>query len=169
MADNGKLKPTLTDVYGKRLKERVDIILRSLDLSDVTRNSIDASKVVTITGLHAAPQGRYRIEIDPPSYQSVSFSFNMKPSGITSFDLTFTIDPDKVTKVNFPTFTKLPADLRQLLQKSANVLAFVGKSGQELYEAFDDIRRAGMLNVATKCAATIFASNGRSVLSYVQE
>ena len=37
MAQNGKLKLELVDVYGKRLKEKVDISLRNLQ---VTHNPI---------------------------------------------------------------------------------------------------------------------------------
>jgi hypothetical protein len=168
MADNVKLRLSLTDVYGKPLKEKVDVILRSLDLSNVTRNTIDSSTKVDLAGLHGAPQGRYRIEVDPPSYQLVTIFFNMKASGITPLGLTFPVDLDKITKVNFPLFPALPAELRRLLENSANVLAFIGKSGADLYTALDDIRRAGLLNIATKCGATNF-ENGRNVLSYVQE
>ena len=171
MADNVKLRLSLTDVYGKPLKEKVDVMLRSLDLSDVTRNTIDPSTKVDIAGLHGAPQGRYRIDIDPPSYQMVTLlSFNMKASGITPLDLSFPIDPDKVTKVKFPAFAKLPADLRRVLEASSNVLGLASLSGQALYDStlLDDIKRAGMLNIATKCGATLFA-NGRTALSFVQE
>jgi hypothetical protein len=168
MPDNVKLRLNLTNVYGRPLGEQVDVMLRNLDLNDVTRNRVDASAKVDITGLRGAPQGRYRADIDPPSYQYVSLFFNMKASGVTPLDLTFPVDPDKVTRVNFPSYSRLQDDLRRLFENSHNVLSFAGRNGQALYESLDDLRRAGVLNIATKCAATVFA-NGRSVLSYVNE
>ena len=61
-----------------------------------------------------------------------------------------------------------------LLNASSNVLGFVGKKGKALYDALDEldeqqpIRKAGMMNIFAKTAATGFA-NGRTVLSYIQE
>jgi hypothetical protein len=92
----------------------------------------------------------------------------MKASGITSRSITFPIDPGKVVKVNFQAFAKLTLDLRTLLDKSDTVLSFEGKKGKDLYDALDDIRKAGMLNIATKTNATAL-SNGRTVLSYIEQ
>jgi hypothetical protein len=121
-----------------------------------------------IGGLRGAPQGRYRVDVDPPSYQYAARFINLKASGITTERFVFPIDPDKVTSVTFPAFAKLSQDCRDLLERSMNVLSFVGDSGQSLYGKLDDIRKAGLLNIVTKTDATKFA-NGRSVLSYIQE
>jgi hypothetical protein len=163
-----KLRLELVDVYGAPLKEEVDVLLRHQVLSDFIRRRVNAATRIEITGLRGAPQGSYRLEIDPPSYQYVSLFLNMKASGITPLKLVFPVDPDKITKVNFPAYTQLSGDLRRLLENSANVLSFTGRSGQELYESMDNIRRAGLLNIAVKSAATGLI-NGRTVLSYVQE
>ncbi|HEV2827703.1 MAG TPA: hypothetical protein VGW76_08855, partial [Pyrinomonadaceae bacterium] len=95
---------------------------------------------------------------------------NMKASGITPLSLKFPIDPGKVTKVNFPAFTSKPIsdDLRTLLENSDKVFSFEGKKGKDLYDALDDIRKAGLLNIAAKTGATPL-SNGRPVLSYIQK
>lgn len=168
MAENARLQLELRDVYGKFLGEKVDIILRHQVLSEVKKASPNVTSKVEITGLRGAPQGLYKIEIDPPSYQYVSQFINMKASGITPLSLTFPIDPGKVKKVNFPAFAKLAKDLRTLLDNSDKVLSFEGKSGQDLYDSLDDIRRAGLLNIAVKTANTLL-SNGRTVLSYIQK
>ena len=168
MADNARLQLELRDVYGKFLGEKVDIILRHRVLSEVKKASPTVTAKVEIAGLEGAPQGRYQMEIDPPSYQYVSEFVNMKASGITSRSITFPIDPGKVVKVNFQAFTKLTEDLRILLDKSDKVLSFEGKKGKDLYDALDDIRKAGMLNIATKTNATTLG-NGRSVLSYIEQ
>ena len=168
MPDNAKLQLELRDVYGKFLGEKVDIILRHQVLSEVRKASPNVTAKVEITGLQGAPQGRYQMEIDPPSYQYISEFVNMKASGITSRSITFPIDPGKVVKVNFQAFAKLTEDLRILLDKSDTVLSFEGKKGKDLYDALDDIRKAGMLNIATKTNATAL-SNGRTVLSYIEQ
>lgn len=162
-----KLRLELTDVYGKPLREQLDVILRHLDLNEVSRQRVPGAARVDISGLRGAPLGRYRLDIDPPSFQYVSLFVNLKASGTTTVRLSFPVDPDKVVRVNFPRYTALASDLKRLLENSANVLGYVGKSGRELYEALDDHRRAGLLNLAAKCAATVY-SNGRTVLSYVQ-
>jgi len=169
MAAEVRLQLELLNVYGKFLGEKVDVILRHQVLNETVKASVNATNKIQITGLRGAPQGLYRIEIDPPSYQYVSQFVPMKASGITPLSLTFPIDPGKVKRVNFPAFaSKLVSDdLRTLLENSDKVFSFEGKKGKELYDALDDIRRAGMLNIAVKTAATPL-TNGRTVLSYIQ-
>jgi hypothetical protein len=167
MADNARLQLDLRDVYGKFLGEKVDIILRHQVLSEVKKASPNVTAKVEITGLQGAPQGRYKMDIDPPSYQYVSEFVNMKASGITSRSITFPIDPGKVVKVNFQAFTKVTEDLQVVLDNSDQVLSFEGKRGKDLYDSLDDIRKAGLLNIATKTNATAL-TNGRTVLSYIE-
>src|SRR6185295_1060263 len=99
MAENPKLQLELKDVYGKFLGEKVDIILRHQVLSEVKKASPNVTGKVVIPGLSGAPQGLYKMDIDPPSYQYVSQFVNLKASGITSVNLTFPIDPGKVKSV----------------------------------------------------------------------
>src|SRR5437879_6625450 len=130
MANEVKLRLKVIDVYGKPIPETIDIILRHQVLSEVVKAQANAANTIDIKGLRGAPQGLYRIEIDPPSYQLVSQFVNMKASGITPLSITFPIDPKKVKKVNFPTFAKLAADLQTLLANSDKVLSFDGKTGK---------------------------------------
>ncbi|MDQ2922356.1 MAG: hypothetical protein M3R52_12205 [Acidobacteriota bacterium] len=168
MASEAKLQLELLNVYGKFLGEKVDVILRHRVLSEVKKASINITGKVEITGLRGAPQGLYKIDIDPPSYQYVSQFINMKASGITPLSLTFPIDPGKVKKVNFQAYPKLADDLRTLLENSEKVFSFEGKKGKDLYDALDDIRKAGLLNIAVKTGATPL-TNGKTVLSYIQK
>jgi hypothetical protein len=78
----------LRDVYGDLLKEKVDIILRHQVLSQVVKVSNNASTKIQIKGLSGAPQGLYRIEVDPPAYQYVSQFINLKASGTTALEFT---------------------------------------------------------------------------------
>jgi hypothetical protein len=163
-----KLQLDLVDVYGKPLGEKVDILLRHQVLSEVMKASKPANKQVLIGGLRGAPQGLYKIEIDPPSYQFVAQFVNMKASGTTSASFQFPIDPAKVKRVNFQTYANLSTGLQTLLESSDKVLAFEGKIGRQLYDALDDIRKAGMMNIVAKTEQTPL-TNGRTVFSYIQK
>ena len=168
MANPVILSLELQDVYGDLLKEKVDIILRHQVLSQVVKVSNNASTKIQIKGLNGAPQGLYRIDIDPPSYQYVAQFINLKASGTTALEFTFPIDPAKVKAVKFPAFGSTEADLQRVLENSEKVLGFEAKKGKALYDALDDIRRAGLLNITAKTRATLL-TNGRTVLSYIQE
>lgn len=165
----GTLRLSIVDVYGKRIAENVDIFMRNQVLSDdpVIR-AVDASKEIDINGLHETPQGLYRIEIDSLSYQPVSQFVNISSAGPTDKTYTLPVNRDKVVSVQFPAFADILADARTLLQNSAGVLGFPGKTGADLYAALDDIRRAGFLNLVAKSGRTRLTNN-RTVLSYIQQ
>lgn len=169
MAQTGKLKLDLLDVFGKRIQEKVDISLRNLHLThNPFLKSVDGSKIINITDLHSGPHGIYQITIDPPSYHPVSHFINIKTSGATEKTINFPVDISKVVSVTFPTFPNVVKDLRTLLTNSPNVLGFEGKTGDALYTDLDDIRRAGVLNIARKTLATRL-SNDKTALSLVKE
>ncbi|MGH9783625.1 MAG: hypothetical protein ACRD88_05520 [Terriglobia bacterium] len=77
------------------------------------------------------------------------------------------IHPRKA-KARFSHYQILGEGQRRLLGRSSNVSRFEGKTHQELYDAMDQICKAGFLNIATKAENTPL-SNGLSVLVYVQE
>ena len=169
MAQNGKLKLELVDVYGKRLQEKVDISLRNLRVThNLFFKNLDASKLIQITGLFTRIDGTYQLTIDPPSYHVVSRFVNIKPSGTTDLQIPFPIDAAKVTDVNFPTFASLSKEARDVLTNSPAVSGFENQTGAALFNALDVIRRAGLLNIACKTLATTFP-NGSNTLSFVKE
>jgi hypothetical protein len=166
MATDGTLRLILQDVRGKRLSERVDILLRHQVLSDQRiAKSVAADKTVVIRDLQSAPQGIYRIFVDPPSYLAVSLFVNIKAAGQTDLTLTFPVDPKKIKSVTFPAYAALPPHARDLLEASNGVSSFEGHAGEALYESMDAVRRAGFLNIISKASSTIFSS-GRPVLDY---
>jgi hypothetical protein len=166
MATDGTLRLQLQDVRGKRLNERVDIILRHQVLSDqrIAKN-VAGEKAILIKDLHSNPQGTYRIYVDPPSYLAVSQFVNIKAGAPTELTLTFPVDPKKIKTVTFPAYADLPPHARELLEASSGVSSFEGHAGEALYESMDALRRAGFLNLVAKAAATLFSS-GRPVLDY---
>jgi hypothetical protein len=171
MAENGKLKLELVDVYGKRLQESVDVTMRHTKFSqNLFFKGRDASKFLQINDLHTATDGPYQISIDPPSYHRVSRFVSVKTSGITEEQIPFPVDASKVVSLNPPKFAALSKEIRNLLSNSSNVSGFEGKTGQELFDAVavDDIKMAGLLNIACKTLATVYA-DGANALSLVKE
>src|ERR1044071_1627464 len=123
----GQLRLDLLDVNGKRIGGRVDVRLRHQVLSHTpVFNGLDASKRILIKDLFSKPQGRYLVEIDPSAYLAVSHFVDIKPSGITDMEVMLPIDPRKVKSVNFPDYSKLPAELRTLMERSDKILTFEG-------------------------------------------
>jgi hypothetical protein len=165
----GQLRIDLFDVYGKRIGGRADVRLRHQVLShSPVFNGLDASKRILIKDLFASPQGLYMIDIDPAAFLPVKHFVTIKSEGITDLSVTVPIDPKKVKSVDFPAFAKLPTELQTILERSDRVLTFEGKRGKDLYDATDDIRRACLLNIASKCGATRL-SNGKTVLPYIEK
>jgi len=169
MAQNGKLKLDLQDVFDKRIQEKVDISLRNLQLGHAPQfRNVDASKSITIGDLFTAPQGNYQLVVDPPSYNPVNHFLMIKTNGVTEKAVALPVDITKIVSVTFPPFAKVTKVLKRLMTTSANVFGFENKTGADLYDSLDDVRRAGTLNIATKTLSTTF-SNGVSVLSLIKE
>lgn len=170
MADqDGILFLDLLNVYGDRIDDSADIMLTHQTLSDrrVVRR-VSTGKRLKIPNLNAVPQGLYRLEIDPLGYLPVSQFVNVASGKGTTLELTFAVDPNKVTAVEFPDYADLPERVRALLQVSDQVLGFAGRTGADLYGALDAIRKAGLLNIAAKCAHTVLSS-GKPVVEYLQK
>jgi hypothetical protein len=122
---------------------------------------------VAVTGLESGANGLYRVEVDPAAYLP-SGAFVKLLSDDTDLAMNFAIDAARVKDVDFPAFAKLGGELRDLLKSSKQVLGFEKKPAQEIYDGIDAIRRAGLLNIMRKCAATSLP-NGRVVSSYPTE
>jgi hypothetical protein len=165
VAQNGILKLSLVDTYGKRLKENVDISLRNQHLADdkfFFRNQ-DGSKTIIIKNLFTGAHGVYRLDVDPPSYHPVSRPINL--TGSTSEQtIVFPVDLTKVVSVNFPAFSALTKELKTLLNNSSASFGLDKDAGQALYDSQNDERKAGLLNIACKSQATALPGGG-SVLS----
>jgi hypothetical protein len=163
---SGVLKLDLLDASGNRLAQPVDVTLWHQSSGAKIVAKAPKSSAVRIKDLQPGPNGLYRVHVDPPSYLPVASFVDLPASGEGTIALRFPVDPDKV-KPKFPKFPALPAVARQLLEASDAVLKFDGKSGATLYDDLDDLRKAGMFNIAAKASRTSL-STGRSILSYVQ-
>ena len=105
----GSLRLDLYDAYGDPLNEKIDIFLYHQTLSEtVPVRNVLANKPILIKKLFGAPQGLYRLFIDPPSYLPVSVFVNIsagpKP---TERSLPFAVDVNKVVGVDFPDWKEI--------------------------------------------------------------
>jgi len=169
---DGKLILSVVDVLGDPVVDKVDVLLTNQTLSESrTLRNLDLRQTVELTGLNIFPNGRYRLEIDAPSYHAVSRFIDIPPGGSREVMITLPVNPKKVIKVQFPEFeaAAVPKDARDLLTRTGNLLNFPGQTGEALYGALDDIRKAGFLNLVAKANRTVFQSSGRTVLSFIQE
>lgn len=162
------LKLHLLDIFDEPIQEAALVTFRNQSLAEVLNARSVAGKSMSVRGLRGRPNGLYRVEADPAAYLASSRFIEVGASGTTEAEMHFAIDPRRVKKVDFPAFGKLSVDARKLLDSSKNVSGFEGKSGSKLYGGLDDLRRAGFLNIISKCGVTSLP-NGRPVLSHLEE
>jgi hypothetical protein len=155
----------VTNTRGAALSEPVDISLRHMTTGSLQFVRRAGARQITINGLREPPDGLYRVDVDPPSYRAVGVFANTLRDEVVS--LVCPIDPGKAT-ADFPAFDGLSADAQRLLTRSTTVLGFVGVTGEALWNALDDIRGAGFLNILAKAQATAISS-GRTVASLLRE
>ena len=172
---DGKLTLHVLDVFGKPVTEKVDVLMNNQTLSDAPAfRDLDVSGTRVLTGLNVFPNGRYRLEVDGLSYHTVSRFINIPPDGNGEVTITLPVNPKKVLRAEFPEFgaRTVPEEAWALLERSSNVLAFEGKTGETLYDVLDDIRKAGFLNLVSKANRTRFSGQPdgpKSVLAFVEE
>jgi hypothetical protein len=160
---DGSLNLSVMDVYGETVGEPIDVFLQHQTLSeDPVCRGVQPAKVVSINGLRQSPQGRYRIEVDAPSYVAVSRFINIPSDGPGNLALTLPVNKDRVVSVDFPAFAALSDDAKRLLDASG----IGGQSGQALYGGFDSLRKAGFLNLAAKAGHTRLPCH-RTVISHL--
>jgi hypothetical protein len=173
---DGRVNLTVCDVRGRPVGEKVDVFMKNQTLSDSRAlRGLDVRRRVTITDLNVFPNGIYRLEVDALSYHAVS-RFLRIPADGNGGDVTITlpVNPKKVLRVEFPPFgdASITPKAWDLLSQSRNVLNFEGKTGKDLYEALDPIRKSGFLNLAAKANRTRFRTagdTGPTVLSFIRE
>ncbi len=162
---DGILNLSVVDVYGDKLVEPVDVFLRHQSLADnPSFRGTKPAKVIRFQGLYRNPQGLYRSEIDAPSYLAVSQFINIPSSGSARLVATLPVNKNRVVSVTFPAHSLLDPDAQRLLAAST----IDSLSGPALYDGFDDLRKAGFLNLVTKAMNTRLLSD-KPVLAYLQQ
>ena len=156
------LKLRLLDADDDPLGQTADVMLRRQSTGQLSLVHSKADKTLSIPGLASDV---YSVQVDPPSYLPSGAFAMVTPAG-GELTLNFPVDPVKVKQVDFPAFGALAADARRILAATTALLAFPNESGKKLYDALDDIRKAGLLNILAKSSWTPLTS-GRPVSSYI--
>jgi hypothetical protein len=169
MANNGVLSLALVNVFNEPVQENVTILLKNQQLVDDRVFHVQSDTgLVRLGELFRAPQGRYTVEVDAPSYHVVSQFINIAASGDTGLEVKLPVDPARVISMKRPGFSELLPDLKNFLAAAAIPGATLeGKSSQLLYEALPDVLCAGLLNLAMKARHTLL--NGRTAFSFLQK
>lgn len=164
--DDGRLELEFVDVYGVRLKEAVNVVLKHNVLSDQRAGAgIDAGRVVVFENLRREPQGLYVLEAEASSYHRIRRFVTIPASGTAREAITMPIRADKAKGV-FPEYDALDDRVKGVLERSSAVRGHEGLRGRDLYRALSDEERAGLLNIAKKSLATGFR-NGADLLPHL--
>ena len=110
--------------------------------------------------------GLYSLRVTSEKHRTVSRFVTIQDNGILELALTLPIEPDKVSRVRFDTYDKLPPDLRLVLERSVSASG-ENRSARDYYVEMNDLSKAGLFNIYTKMKATIL-SNHQSTFEYVQ-
>lgn len=166
MADsNGLLNLNIVNVYQENVAENVTVILKNQQLVDNRFfPNLPGGNTIQVQGLMRTPQGRYLLEVDSPSYQTVSQFINIPASGELTMDVVLPVNPNRVTSMQRPEINELLPDLRNFLQTSSVTIG--GNKGLTLFPVLPDILCAGLLNLVTKARQTLLSS-GKPALSYL--
>jgi hypothetical protein len=158
----------LLDAFSEPIREEALVMFRNLTTGTVWSVRSAPGEPLVVTGLPGAPSGWYRMEADPAGYLGSGGFLQVAGSGETEATLWFAVDPSRVTAVTFPDYDELDPELRRLLEASPHVASFEGFAGFELYRRLDDMRGAGLLNIAAKCRVTPL-TDGTVVLAHLRE
>jgi hypothetical protein len=166
MEPEAQLKLLVVTARGNPVSEPVEIYLANRTITHNPRLRAPSTPVI-INGLYAFPNGTYQIEVSAPCYHSAKQFLNIPANGHAEATIMLPTDARRVQGIKAPTYENLDEDSQKLLVNSNNVLNYEGKNGLDLYNALDDIRRAGFLNLTAKAKSTRLDS--RTVLSYLSE
>lgn len=167
MPTTGTLSLELLDVYGRRIDDRVDLVLKHTVLPSATRvaRNIRAHRRLRLP-LDAAQGGTYSLAVYPMLFRPVARFVQIQEGQDRRETIVFAVDPERVLRIEAPTYDALPADVQNILVASTETEGYPVGGGRALYEALDDVRRSGLLNLIAKTRQTVFPS-GRSVLTFV--
>ena len=169
MDGKGNLIFDFFDVYGERPDDRVDVTLKHLVLSQSKRvPDHSTTKSLRVADLDSTQGGTFSLQVFPMRRRPVSRFLRVLEDKTARHAIVLPVDASRVTGIEAPAFDALGSDLKAVLEMSPSVEGDEGRRGADLYDALDDVQKAGMLNIYSKMKATKFA-DGRDTFSYVTE
>jgi len=166
MDGNGNVILDFLDVYGDRPDDRVDVMLKHQVLSQsVHVPDQPTTKRLRVTELDSTQGGIFNLQVFPLRRRPVGRFIRILEDKTVQQSIVLPVDASRVRGIEPPGYESLGADLKGVLEVSS-VEGDEDKHGAELYDALDDVQKAGMLNIYSKMKATKFAG-GRDTFSYV--
>jgi hypothetical protein len=149
MAGPGKIALAFKDVYGDPPDDKADFFLKNMATGKVSAvRDKRTSAPIAISGLE--PLDVYKLEIVPRRYRSSERFVRPREGKPKLQEIVLAADPARVSGIASPKWPALDSNLKAVLAATSNAEGLEGKSGQQLYEALDDPRKAGLLNIYAK-------------------
>jgi len=163
------LRLSIQDVEQDPLDDTVDIVLKHTRLTDTrTVRKQSAKKRIAITGLNPDQGGIYQVQVFPLRHHPVGQFATVSEDAIANATFVCPVLANRVTGIQAPDFAALPQDLQSVLAASNAAEGFGNRTGQQLWDALDSPRKAGLLNIYFKMKHTVFGS-GADVFSFVTD
>lgn len=152
----GCLRLALTDVRGNALRNYVSVELTGLDRATVYSATAFIEEKLDLQDIACEPKTRYLLRLWPTDFRAVETVVTLEP-GLTVYGqpIQLPVDPDKVEGIVAPAHEQLEPRLQQVVPA-------------DLYDSLDSPRRASLLNVAARAAATRLP-DGSDCLDYLGE
>ena len=171
----GNLVVQLTDVAGAAVPGRIEIELTRMSGEPGTGGEnaevVSSGSVtdLTVSGIacRGGPGSLYKVSASAGHYRRYTFIqlITENRNNTASDDVEFWVKPGDVEAIKAPAFDALPSQVQTIL-KTAAMLAekpededLVGASGAKLYQRLGPLRKACLLNIATKAAHAATAGN----------
>ncbi|MBN9662408.1 MAG: hypothetical protein J0H49_29685 [Acidobacteria bacterium] len=161
----GSIRLDFVTVGGGKLQDQIHLDVVARDGTTHYENSVQVNGSIQIAGIDATPVKDYQVTVWPMRYRPASFFLRVQDGKTVRQSVTLPVNPDKVSAIDAPVYTKLPAQLRTILETSA-IDTQPTQQGQSLYDALDPQRKACLLNIAVKASATILG-DGSDCLSHM--
>lgn len=166
MDGKGNLILDFFDVYGERPDDRVDVTLKHQVLSQSEhQTNHPTTKALRIDELDSTQGGIFNLQVFPLRRRPVSRFVRVIEDKTVRQAIVLPMDASRVIGIDAPPFDSLGDDLKAVLEASS-VEGFEDKRGAALYDAIDDVPKAGMLNIYAKMKVTKVADD-RDCFSYV--
>ena len=166
------IKLVLTDAAGDDLADHLTVDFYSFNTSAHVQVEADINGSVQINGIDISVGPIWRMLITPSNHRPIQVFVTLSEKKVTKFEAAVPVDPDQVTGITSPDFTKLSSGCTTILNTS-QVSSFPDGAGgflqgPQLYAALDrlPLLKACFLNITAKSAVTLL-QDGQRVLDHM--
>lgn len=152
------------NAYRQRLADQMDIHVVSArtDATAARLLRVSGKRDIKVKGLKAGHP--YIVKVFATRHRPVGlFAVPLEGEDVV-VDVFTPLDPERVNAVTFPAYKAVPAELREVLERST--IEGTAGSGKTAYEALTDLQRGGLFNLFAKMTTFGF-DDSHSVWSYV--